>query len=304
MNPAFSVILFTTLSGAGYGLLAWLGLHYAWHPLPSHRWTAMIPFGVGLALTTIGLSSSVFHLGKPLRAWRAFSQWRTSWLSREGVISLSAYAPALLLGWLVWHGESDILSRLAAIALTATSFATVACTAMIYVSLKPVPAWGHRLVLPGYLLFAMLNGWLLLACTASRAPMWGLLGSVLWAVVLAIVKHRYWKDIDQLTLSSREAATALEGFGKVATFERPHTEANYLTREMGFVLARKHSRKLRAIALLLFCGCPLLALLIAILLPALAATALWFAAIAALAGALVERWLFFAEATHMVTLYY
>ena len=165
MNPAFSVIVFTTLSGAGYGLLAWLGLQYAWHPPPWHRGTAMISLGVGLALVTIGLSSSVFHLGKPLRAWRAFSQWRTSWLSREGVLSLNTYIPALLLGWLVWHGESGVVLRIAGIALTATSLATVACTAMIYVSLKPVPAWGHRLVLPGYLLFAALNGWLLLACT-------------------------------------------------------------------------------------------------------------------------------------------
>jgi DMSO reductase anchor subunit len=304
MNPAFSVILFTTLSGAGYGLLVWLGVHYAWHPLPLHRGTAMFPLGAGLALATIGLSSSVFHLGQPQRAWRAFSQWKTSWLSREGILALSALIPALLLGWLVWNGDSGALSRVAAIALAATSLATVACTAMIYVSLKPVPAWGHRLVLPGYLLFAMLNGWLLLACMTSHAPVRGLLVAALLALVLGGLKHRYWHDIDQLALPSREAATALEGFGKVATFERPHTEANYLTREMGFVLARKHSRKLRAIALLLLAGCPLLALLIAILLPVLAAAALWIAAIAALAGALVERWLFFAEAKHMVMLYY
>mgnify|MGYP001797319050 CR=1 FL=1 len=71
---------------------------------------------------------------------------------------------------------------------------------------------------------------------------------------------------------------------------------------MGFVLARKHSRKLRIIALLLFAGIPLLTLLIAALLPATACLALWIAALAALAGAFVERWLFFAEARHLVML--
>ena len=304
MNPAFSVILFTTLSGAGYGLLAWLGIHYAWRPLPLHREVAMIPLVVGMALATIGLSSSVFHLGKPLRAWRAFSQWRTSWLSREGVLAMNAYIPALLLGWLIWHGESGPLSHLVAIVLALCSLATVACTAMIYVSLKPVPAWGHRFVLPGYLLFALMNGWLLLGCFIARAPVRSLAGALLWALALAALKRTYWNDIDHIALPSREAATALEGIGKVSVFERPHTEANYLTREMGFVLARKHSRKLRVIALLLFAGVPLLALLTAALLPSVAIAALWTAALAAFAGAFVERWLFFAEAKHMVMLYY
>ena len=40
-------------------------------------------------LVSAGLLSSVGHLGKPLRAWRAFSQWRSSWLSREGVAALN-----------------------------------------------------------------------------------------------------------------------------------------------------------------------------------------------------------------------
>ena len=88
-------------------------------------------------------------------------------------------------------------------------------------------------------------------------------------------------------------------------FERPHTEANYLLREMGYVLARKHARRLRLLAMLLFAAAPLLCSLPLFLyahghvgLPMAAAAAF------ALSGALVERWLFFAEARHMVTLYY
>nr|WP_217497731.1 DmsC/YnfH family molybdoenzyme membrane anchor subunit [Lysobacter enzymogenes] len=113
MHPAFSVIFFTTLSGAGYGLMAWLGaLALLQHA--GLRGAPQLPsFALGagllasLVLVTIGLLSSTAHLGKPLRAWRAFSQWRTSWLSREGVMALLTYAPALaLLGWLLALGRS------------------------------------------------------------------------------------------------------------------------------------------------------------------------------------------------------
>src|SRR5690606_25645575 len=91
MHPALSVIFFTTLSGAGYGLLAWLGLSlFMLHtradlmPMlqPLYLWGLL----AGLALSAAGLLSSLAHLGRPARAWRALSQWRTSWLSREGVV--------------------------------------------------------------------------------------------------------------------------------------------------------------------------------------------------------------------------
>ncbi|HEV2607572.1 MAG TPA: DmsC/YnfH family molybdoenzyme membrane anchor subunit [Xanthomonadaceae bacterium] len=252
----------------------------------------------------MGLTSSTFHLGKPRRAWRAFSQWRTSWLSREGVFAMITYAPALLFGWCVWRGESGFVMTAVALALALSSLLTISCTAMIYTSLKPIPAWNHSLVYPVYLTFALLTGGLWFACCAGLVPLDALPGSMAMALLLAFFKQSYWRAIDRIEMPSRESATALEGIGKVTVFERPHTEANYLTREMGFVLARKHSRKLRAIALLLFAGVPLLALMFAWLLPVAAVFALWIAALSALAGAFVERWLFFAEAKHMVMLYY
>ena len=49
---------------------------------------------IALVLITAGLLSSTAHLGRPERAWRAFSQWRTSWLSREGVAAVFTYVPA------------------------------------------------------------------------------------------------------------------------------------------------------------------------------------------------------------------
>jgi DMSO reductase anchor subunit len=74
---------------------------------------------------------------------------------------------------------------------------------------------------------------------------------------------------------------------------------------MGFVLARKHSRRLRIMAVVLFADVPALCALPLCLLSHIeAAPWLAVAATSALIGAFVERWLFFAEAKHVVTLYY
>jgi DMSO reductase anchor subunit len=197
---------------------------------------------------------------------------------------------------------------IAAIALVAFTLATVYCTAMIYASLKPIPAWRHRAVVPVYLLFALLTGGLLCATLLAWDGSIGngaAMAGIAAAVVLAGLKHRYWRDIDSTPLpATRADAVGLPG-RQVSVFERPHTESNYLTREMGFVVARKHARKLRVIALVLFALLPVLLMLPVWLFVHLDA-APWLAVATgcALLGAVVERWLFFAEARHLVTLYY
>src|SRR5262245_36733713 len=106
MHPALSVIFFTTLSGAGYGLLIWSALAALFRWAGAGSLLACVV--LALVLVTIGLFSSMAHLGKPLRAWRAFSQWRTSWLSREGVMALATYVPALLFATLLLPGLLDL----------------------------------------------------------------------------------------------------------------------------------------------------------------------------------------------------
>ena len=306
MHPAFSVIFFTTMSGAGYGLWFWLGAMTALdQPLP--RTAALIALALGFVLTSLGLLSSTLHLGQPLRAWRAFSQWRTSWLSREGVLAIACLLPALGFAWASWRG-SDV--RIFSALLAMLSLATVACTAMIYVSLKPIPAWRHALVLPGYLLFSLLGGGL--AYVAFRALAGMAIDNDIGVATMAgcfglwRMKRRYWKDIDRGVMpATRASALGLPADRSVRVFEHPHTEANYLTKEMGFVLARKHSLKLRLIAVVMFAGVPGLCASLVWLLPHLnAAPWLAIAALSALLGAFVERWLFFAEAKHVVMLYY
>ena len=320
MHPAFSVIFFTTASGAGFGLWAWFGLLALTGTLPS-RGASLLVLAVGALLASAGLFASLAHLGQPQRAWRAFSQWRSSWLSREGIVAVASFAPAAWLAWLVWRsavpapGASDIIitsasMRLAGALILALSLACVACTAMIYASLKPIPAWRHPLVVPTYLVFSLFTGGLLLCALLGLAgtPLGHIVGfgAMVGAAAAWRIKRATWRAIDRdPSPVTRNAALGLPEGRVVRVFERPHTEANYLLKEMGYVLARKHGARLRSLAVLLFAIVPVLLALPVWLFVQVDPTP-WMvaAAISALLGTAVERWLFFAEARHLVTLYY
>ena len=308
MRPAFSVILFTTLSGMGFGLLAWLGLHYAWRPLPLSAEFAAILFWLGLGLVSLGLIASLFHLGKPWRAWRAFSQWRTSWLSREGVLAVAVFGPALLLLWLLHSGDLGPLSRVAGAALALLALATVHATAMIYASLPTIPAWRHPTVVPVYLGFALLGGggWILtlLGLTGWRPP-----GSVLgFAVGLVLIlvagKLWYWRAQSAPLPGTVASALGQPAERTVAPFEGPATEGSFVSEEMVFAFARRRARAIQVLAVLLFAGLPLWPLITA-LAGRSVGPALWLLAVAGVwLGSVLERWLFFAQARHVVRRYY
>jgi sulfite dehydrogenase (quinone) subunit SoeC len=310
VHPAYSVIVFTTLSGAGYGLLAWLGIYATLGTLPADRRFGAAALALALGFITAGLLSSMLHLGHPERAWRALSQWRSSWLSREGVAAAATYVPALLfaLGWLIL-GKTSGFWALLALLTTISALITVICTALIYQSLKPIPHWNNGWVLPNYVALAGMTGALwfdsvaqLFGLARFKAPM---LGIITIAIALAL-KLSYWRFIDRIKSdSTAESATGLGHLGTVRLFEAPHTSDNYLMKEMGFHIGRKHATKLRWIALLLGFAIPFILSLIVLSTPGwIAATAAILAAVLAMLGVLVERWLFFAEAKHTVTLYY
>lgn len=304
MHPAYSVILFTTASGAGYGLLALLGLVGFNHGPASSMAFALTTVFVALALITIGLLSSTFHLGHPERAWRALSQWRSSWLSREGVAAVITYIPAVAFA-AAWSGLIDAPNWIGPLGLITAAMCgvTVFTTGMIYASLKTIRAWHNSLTVPVYLIFAVSTGAALLTALAA------LFGRFQWvqaaisvaALLLALVlKEIYWSMIDGARRShTMEDATGLGRIGAVSQWELPHTAENFIQKEMGYAVARKHARKLR------FTVLALLALAAATMMLALA----WppisvLAAVLAIAAAVFERWLFFAEAQHVVTLYY
>ncbi|KGM89262.1 DMSO reductase anchor subunit [Roseovarius mucosus DSM 17069] len=287
MHPAPSVIVFTTLSGLGFGLLFWLGLG-----LPAVTgWVAFAFFAIAYALAVGGLMASTFHLGHPERAWKAFSQWRSSWLSREGVCAVAALVVMGIYGaGLVFFGE-----RLAILGWfgAALALGTVFTTSMIYAQLKTVPRWKTPLT-PALLIAISLAGGALLAGQISVA--------LILIPIAGVLQILWWVRGDGAFAASgtdMATATGLGHIGTVRAFEPPHTGPNYLLRELVFQVGRKHALKLRGIAFGLGYAVPVLLLLV----PFSHALAL-VAVLAHVAGIAASRWLFFAEAEHVVGLYY
>lgn len=307
MNPAYSIIFFTTAAGAGYGLVVMLALASLRGSPAASGTPALLALLLAGLLVTSGLLSSTFHLGHPERAWRALSQWRSSWLSREGVLALACYPPALAWAWLLWVG--DEVGPLLPVIGAALALATVYATSMIYASLKTVDAW-HRGGVPlNYLLLALASGavlWLALCQWAGDADALDAATVVMFVAAAAIAKLRYWRAIDTLTpTSTLDSATGLAALGRVSSLAWPHTEANYLLKEMGYVVARRHVAKLRRIALTCAFALPLAGALASVALSDFAGSTALAAAVLALAlGLVVERWLFFAEAKHAVAVFY
>lgn len=288
MHPAPSVIIFTTLSGLGFGLLAFLGLD-----IPSVRGTtALAFFALAYAMAVGGLIASTFHLGNKKNALYAFSQWRTSWLSREGIASVATLlvlAPVAL-GKIFLGAQMPVLGALGSI----LAIFTVFTTSMIYSQLRTIPRW-HQPAVPVMFLLHALSGGALLSGESLLAGvlLLGLTGVMFWI----------WREGDTREANSAdtmESATGLGAIGKVRMYESAHTARNYVMDEMIHRVGRKHAEKLRKIALVLIGGLP--AAMLILLPPGHLVSAV--ALVLHLAGIVVGRWLFFAEARHVVGLYY
>ena len=311
MHPAYSVIVFTTASGAGYGLLIWLAVASALNLVPRDPVLGFFGLGVALALITTGLLASTLHLGRPSRAWRALSQWKSSWLSREGIAAILTYVPAGTLG-LGWVFGEFVPGQIAAGAWLAVpcALATVWCTGMIYASLPTIRAWDQPLVAPVYVVLALATGGvllILLLAVFGYDVRWAAVVSALTLALGWFLKARYWLAIDTANKTyTAEAATGLGRFGTLRPLDPPHTQPNFVMREMGYQVARRHAEKLRRLSAVLLFVLPILAGLVLLLdLPSwMQIGVASLAALSTTAGVLTERWLFFAEAEHVVMLYY
>lgn len=266
-------------------MLFWLGLGLA-APTGGAAWLAYV---IAFAFTVGGLLSSTLHLGNPQRAWRAFSQWQTSWLSREGVLAVAALPLMGLhaLGALGLLPSVPVFGWIGALLCGATVFAT----SMIYAQLKTVPRWNHWTVPALFLSLSLTGGALLTGL--QTASLLGLLISGGFAIL-------HWRIGDtRFAAAGSTLSTATRLADEVRSFEPPHTGTNYLLKEMVHEVGRAHASKLRMIALALLLPVPLLLCLVA-------PNAFGFvlASLSHLVGAFASRWLFFAEAEHVVGLYY
>ena len=292
MHPAPSVIVFTTLSGLGFGLLFFLGL-----AMPDVTgMVSFVFFAIAYALAVGGLLASTFHLGHPERALKAFSQWKTSWLSREGCCAVGALLVMGLyaIGTIFLDTQWTLFGVIGAV----LSLATVFTTSMIYTQLKTIPRWNMPLTPAMFISFSLAGGALL----AGQETM-----AIALLIIAGLVQLAYWSLGDKAFASSGTdigTATGLGNLGTVRAFEPPHTGTNYLLREFVHVVGRKHSQKLRLIGFSLGFALPVLLLILpfhGLMLKHLMAAV---AVLSHMAGVACTRWLFFAEAEHVVGLYY
>ncbi len=287
MHPASSVILFNTFSGLGFGLLFWLGLG----ALVPTGTGAFIWFAIAYILAVGGLIASTFHLGHPERAIKAFSQWKTSWLSREGVCAVFTLIVMAIYGaGLVFAG-----TRLGLIGFVGgiASLGVVFTTSMIYAQMKTVPRWRHWTT-PAMYLTLSISGGALLSGQVKIAAVLLIAGGLLQMFTWGNGDTRF-----KASGTDMATATGLGHIGKVRAFEPPHTGTNYLMREFIHQVGRKHADRLRIITIGLTFVLPVILLLLPF--------SHVFAALAVLshiAGVLTLRWLFFAQAEHVVGLYY
>ena len=299
MNPALSVIFFTVSSGAGLGLLVWLLIASL---MANHIRMDATTFYKGAAiaavLITAGLVSSTLHLANRKNAIYALTRIRTSWLAREGLLALVLY-PLAALHWYALESGLPQVTPFTLGLLIADALVVLYCTGMIYGCLKTIPRWNTWMTPAKYVLFGLMSGAVLLPAVLSlRPPEVGPVGKPMVAILLlALGLILYLAYLLKHPRKQHTINDAL-GFqqGKVRLLDVGHSHGTFLTNEFGFSLAREKARVLRWVAI--FCGFVLPMMLCYF------TQWFWAASIICLLGLLVERWLFFAEAEHVVRLYH
>jgi len=302
MHPAFSVLIFTVTSGAGYGLLAWLGAGQLLGYTQGSTIDLKIILGViAMVLVSIGLLSSTMHLANPKNAWRSFSRFRTSWLSREAVFAILLYPVAALYAAAIFWQWSSI-DLLAGLSIT-LALVTLFSTSMIYASLKTIRQWNTPMVPALFMAYALSSGGLLFLAVSGFFDALNpqlltiVMGLVLITLALKLV-YFFWQGKPQG--ATIQTAT---GFSQasVRLLDAGHSAPTFLNREFGYQVAADQLLRLRVLMTLVTFVVPL-------------GVIYWFtqgarvellsvAWLMMMTGLLLERWLFFAEARHVVRLY-
>ncbi|MCD6042724.1 MAG: reductase anchor subunit (DmsC) [Burkholderiales bacterium] len=299
MKPAWSVLLLTTLLGAGQGLF--LALFAA--ELAGFAARDLFLFGsvASFGLLAAGLVASFFHLGRPERAWRSAAMWRTSWLSREVIVLPAFMASVSLWGFAHWFGLSTLWPGVAGVVLAAALFV---CTGMIYACLKFLQACHTPLTVVNYAALGCASGMTLAAALAawlhpSLAPTYA-------AAALAAGAFAYLARLASLTRNARlrPKSTLATAIGvkhpRIVQIAQGAMGGSFNTREFFHGRPREVVRAARWAFLALVFPVPAVILLFA----PRSSEMLFLSFVLQYFGLLAERWYFFAEARHPQNLYY
>ena len=308
MHPSKSIIFFTVISGTGYGIFIGLLFNILFIEILYSFEYKLILSLVSFIMIVLGLLSSTLHLGHPERAWRAFSQWKTSWLSREGLAAVITFIPMCMFYffWIIdvqWYVEFLILTCI-------FSIITIFCTGQMYATLKTIPSWNNPLVTPIYILNAITLGSLFVFTTNFNFNYNTNLFEnfiYLFLILTFLTKIVYWASINKKSKTT-DIKTAIGIESKdIRFFEGPHTGKNYLTTEMINIIYEHNGNFLR----LVFCT---LSFIIPIYMinqysylvvdSFVLKISMIIVFILAFIGMIIERYLFFIQSKHVVGLYY
>ena len=309
MRPALSVLFFTTLAGAAQGLVLalfladWAALHAGAAVAPGFRAVGGV---VAAGLATAGLVASFFHLGHPERAWRAVTQWRTSWLSRE-VIVLPVFIVLTLA-----YAAADWIAPGAAFAAGALASAAAlvlfVCTGMIYACIRFLREWATPLTPLNFTLLGCAAGFTLAAALAAlTAPtLLAFFARAAIAFVIAALLGRVvaWRRNASLAPKSTLQTAIGIKHGRIEQTSQGFMGGSFNTREFFHGRSASTLRAMRLACVVLGFALPLVLLLACLATPAVVVPLLLLAVGVQYAGQLAERWLFFAEANHPQNLYY
>ena len=289
MHPAPSIILFTVLSGFGFGLISIVGLLQFLNQIS--EFDIIIFSGMGLFFSIIGLISSFFHLANKKSAIKSMSQWQTSWLSREAISSI--FCLSIVVGNIGWVFVQNRYINEVGIILFLLSLFTIFTTSMIYAQLKTVPSWNNMLTPALFIFTALAGGSILLLDYASLVLL----------LIFGVLQVLFWYIADQSFIHKETSVGTALGFSKnedIRAFDVAHTNRNYLLNEMVYKVARKHAVKIRYIS---FFAAFVLPMSLILIFPGNFSVSVLIIA-SHLVGIYFSRWLFFAEAKHSVSFYY
>ena len=289
MHPAPSIILFTVLSGFGFGLISIVGLLQFLNQISMVD--IVIFSAIGLFFSIIGLISSFFHLANKKNAIKSMSQWQTSWLSREAISSI--FCLSIVIGNIGWVFVQNRYINEVGIILFLLSLFTIFTTSMIYAQLKTVPSWNNMLT-PAIFIFAALAGGSILLMDFA---------SLVLLLIFGVLQVLFWYTADQSFIYKETSVGTALGFSKnedIRSFDLAHTSRNYLLNEMVYKVARKHAIKIRYIS---FFAAFVLPMSLILMFPGNFSVSVLVIA-SHLIGIYFSRWLFFAEAKHSVGFYY
>ena len=303
MNPAFSVVIFTTVAGAAQGLVVSLIVAL----LAGVTMSASFAGGALLiaeAMLLIGLGASFAHLGRPERAWRAVLMWRTSWLSRE-VIVLPMFIAAVAALWLALRYGYE-LRGLAFVVLLLAALLWY-CTAMIYACIRFIQEWAQPLTLVNFALIGLSSG-LMLACALAawrhEAELLQALGPWALGVTLLAMATRLLtlrRNAQLKPKSTLQSATGIKT-PKLVQTSMGMSAGSFNTREFFHGRSMDLLRHVRWGFVLLGFVLPACVALTGLITHQPAA---WLLTVLLQAPGLVaERWFFFAQARHPQNLYY